>query len=199
MTVVSLMWPFVALGQLTILMLLHIAWRKLRPCPVSPDGKSLIDSYLRALLALLLFTFSQLTNVVLNSLQCVHVGAYSVVWLHPSLDCTSSQYHALRGFLYVILVYVLSLPVLLLVWLVFAYRRGWLSANSENENSEGNSGNGRLHQIMRFMYETYQPNRFWYHFAFVLVIHHSDEPVCCAVLCWCPGTSQSPFCVAFPW
>jgi hypothetical protein len=87
--------PLVFLGELILTGVIQWIYISCK----NRGGKSLVPRFnrkpfIRTSMALFLFSYSQITTVVLRYLQCVQVGPYNVVYSAPALDCDSSTYKA---------------------------------------------------------------------------------------------------------
>jgi hypothetical protein len=74
--------------------------------------------------SLLLFSYTSVTLLAMQHLNCVTVGSHRVVWVAPSIDCSSEEYARLRLYIYCMIVFpVLGFPALLTVGLLRSWRR----------------------------------------------------------------------------
>lgn len=80
----------------------------------------LVLRFLGTFFALLLFSYTTLTALVFQSLNCVPVAGRQVVYSQPSVDCNSSIYHTWLGWIYLLLVFpVVGFPLVLTIFLVY--------------------------------------------------------------------------------
>lgn len=70
--------------------------------------------------ALLLFSYTTLTALVFQSLNCVPVAGRSVVFSQPSVDCDSAIYRTWLGWIYALLAFpVVGFPLALAIFLTY--------------------------------------------------------------------------------
>ena len=80
------------------------------------------EAYFRTFTSLLLLSYSRITQVVFEYLQCVQVADTSVVQAYPEIDCNSSKYMKWRAVIILLLVFfVIGLPIYLAIVLLRNY------------------------------------------------------------------------------
>lgn len=89
------------------------------------------NSYVRTLVYLFLFSYSQVTSTVLQYLNCVEVQVQGmVIYTQPSISCEDEKYKKWLGFvLFMLVVGVLGIPLMILI---FLYRNRYNISNNSN-------------------------------------------------------------------
>src|SRR5687767_8117759 len=62
-----------------------------------------IKSYIRTLISLFLFSYTQVTTNAIQFLDCVYIGPYHVIASIPAIDCDSDRYISWSRFMIFIL------------------------------------------------------------------------------------------------
>jgi hypothetical protein len=108
------------------------------------------DYYVRALLSILVFSYTSVSNATLSFLNCVQVADSHVVFDSPAIDCDSERYKRWLGAVYFLLAFpVIGFPLAITVSLWHANRRRRL---------------GEAHVVARwgFLYEQYRAETYWW-------------------------------------
>lgn len=73
-----------------------------------------ITSYFRTIIAITLFSYTDITLASFSSLSCVRVAGTDVLYLFPEISCSSSGYKAALGLqIVILLLFVIGLPTLI--------------------------------------------------------------------------------------
>lgn len=81
------------------------------------------NTYIRTVVALVIFSYSHVTQEVFSFINCREVGDMSVVASAPHISCSSRTYERWQNFAYILLTYVILLPIVLLAVLVWANKK----------------------------------------------------------------------------
>ena len=105
-------------------------------------------TYTRSTVSLFLASFDALLRTALEYFHCVRVGDGLYVAQYPAVSCTSAEYEKLRGLFVLALLFLVSVPVLLLV-------------NLLRETKDGRSKQ-RVRARWGILYEPYRHKLFWW-------------------------------------
>jgi hypothetical protein len=71
--------------------------------------------YLRTAISILLFSYQNVTTVILTHLVCVRAGGHRVVFSDPAMDCDSSAYQRwLPVLITMLIIYPIAMPIILM-------------------------------------------------------------------------------------
>jgi hypothetical protein len=110
---------------LTIILLIQLLITRTWSCCIQCRCRTLAirtchspSRYWRSYLQVYLFTYTTMANVVIGYLSCIDAGEAKVIFMVPSLKCTSDGYRAFLPLVYILLLAVIvAPPLLLVVWL----------------------------------------------------------------------------------
>jgi hypothetical protein len=123
---------------------IHSLYRKLRGHPTA--GKA----YFRTLCALAIFSYTAISNVTLNYLDCQEIGdtGIELVRSAQAVDCNSQSYKSLRVFMYMLVVFPIALlPLMIMAFLHHYHKQGTLQSKVAS---------------FGILFETYDKEFFWF-------------------------------------
>ena len=141
---------FVAIGQLWLSALLYYIYCRFIRRDAARYLYFTFRPFVRTTSALMIYSFSTLTSVLFNFLQCVDVGEQRVLYRSPEVDCNSSEYASRLWLIWLLLVvWVIGLPLAVMGILFRGYRKQLLA----DQAFRGTWG---------LLYESYSHKRFFF-------------------------------------
>jgi len=146
----------------------HYLYRKLRGHRVASQA------YFRTLCALAIFSYTSISNVTLNYLDCQEIAntGIELVRTAQAVDCSSQSYKSLRIFMYMLLAFpIVLLPLMIMAFLHRYHKQGTLQDKVASFGT---------------LFETYDKEMFWFEgfallrrslYVFTLTVLPVDELV----------------------
>ena len=135
--------PFLGLFQLALTALIVWGFRRLQLAIRSKSMEFKLDPFMRTCIALLMFSYTQISTTTFSFLDCMEIGGLNLVRTSPGIDCNSSEYASWLPLVYTCFVYSLLFP-----WLP------WLGLRRFHKRNDIQ----RMRSKVGNLYETYKPS-----------------------------------------